>query len=134
MNKIALLQDMVVVADWLDEVGLKKDAEVVDGMIEKVAQSGREDVALAQTIQTDAESAGVNKKMYDINKIAVGNRLATIMQYYNLAFQGHADVGGYLTAVNKHMVELNRLGWYTPEQIKVQQAKTTQLRTPTVPA
>jgi hypothetical protein len=37
LDKQALLKEMVILADYLDEVGFKKDAEVVDGMIEKVA-------------------------------------------------------------------------------------------------
>ena len=38
IDKKALLTEMVILADNLDEMGLKKDAEIVDGMITKVAQ------------------------------------------------------------------------------------------------
>ena len=37
MDKTELLKNMVVLADNLDEMRLKKDAEVVDGIIIKVA-------------------------------------------------------------------------------------------------
>jgi hypothetical protein len=40
IDKNALLENMVVLADTLDEMGLKKEAEVVDGMIAKVAGGG----------------------------------------------------------------------------------------------
>ena len=44
IDKVTLLENLVILADNLDDMGLKKDAEVVDGMIEKVAAVPLSDV------------------------------------------------------------------------------------------
>ena len=75
INKTALLKEMVILADTLDDMGLTKEADDIDGMMEKVALWGLEDVRLQSPIALknvwDGVSTGVKNF---ISKRNVGKR------------------------------------------------------------